>query len=132
MSRLFDLPKQEESTSHYSRSMGIPQYEPSGTQPPISALCDHTKYSKLLAEINASGVTEEEKKFLKLAAARHLVFNYALIADYYADASPEMQDLMEKSALVILDIDDAIANGYVRLSKDIDKLLSESGVNTGE
>jgi hypothetical protein len=38
-----------------------------------------------------------------------------------------MQELMEQSALVILDIDDAIANGYVKLSKDIEKILEESG-----
>ena len=37
-----------------------------------------------------------------------------------------MQRLMEQSALVIIDIDDAIANGYVRLSTTIDKLIEES------
>ena len=61
-----------------------------------------------------------------MAASRHIVFNYAKIADYYAHADKEMQELMEQSALVILDIDDAIANGYVKLSKDIEKLISES------
>lgn len=133
MSRLFDLPKAPVDTgNHYSRSMGIPQYEPSNRKPPITALCDHVKYSKLLAEINSANVTDEEKKFLKLAASRHIVFDYGRIADYYANATPEMQELMEKSALVILDIDDAIANGYVKLSKDIDKLLDESGVPANE
>ena len=32
---------------------------------------------------------------------------------------------MEQSALVILDIDDAIANGYVKLSSQLDKLLDD-------
>ena len=80
--------------------------------------------------INESNVTDDEKAFLRYAASRHLVFNYSKIADYYAHATPEMQELMEQSALVILDIDDAIANGYVKLSKDIEKLLEESGEMT--
>ena len=43
-----------------------------------------------------------------------------------------MQNLMEQSALVILDIDDAIANGYVKLSSDIRKILEQSGEIAGE
>ena len=80
-----------------------------------------------MANINKSDVSEEEKKFLRFAASRHIVFNYSKIADYYAHENKEMQELMEQSALVILDIDDAIANGYVKLSKDIEKILEESG-----
>ena len=36
-----------------------------------------------------------------------------------------IQQLMEDSALVIIDINDAIADGYVRLSKTIQDLLEE-------
>lgn len=32
---------------------------------------------------------------------------------------------MEKSALVIIDIDDAIANGYVRLTKIVEELIEQ-------
>lgn len=42
-----------------------------------------------------------------------------LIAEYYAHATPEMQRLMEKSALVIIDINNAIANGYASLFADV-------------
>ena len=66
----------------------------------------------------------------RLAATRHIVFNYAKIADYYAHAGEEMQNLMEKSALVLIDIDDAIANGYIQLSKDIDEIMRTSGEKT--
>jgi hypothetical protein len=38
-----------------------------------------------------------------------------------------MQILMEKSALVIIDIDDAIANGYVKLTKAVEDLIAEGG-----
>lgn len=110
----------------YSRAIRTPQYIPSEECPPIESLMDYEKYSKLLYAINNSNVSEEEKKFLKLAASRHIVFNYAKIADYYAHAEPEMQELMEQSALVILDIDDAIAYGYVKLSAKMKQLVDEA------
>lgn len=109
----------------YSRAIRIPQYEPKNEKPVLASVYDTTKYSKLMARINKSGVSEEEKKFLKFAASRHIVFNYSKIADYYAHASKEMQELMEESALVILDIDDAIANGYITLSKKMQQLIEE-------
>ena len=81
------------------------------------------KAEELIWEINNSSVTDQEKKFLIEAAKRHNVFNYRLIAEYYATASKEMQGLMERSALVIIDIDNAIANGYVKLSERVKKLM---------
>lgn len=109
----------------YSRAIRVPQYEPKNEKPALETVYDLTKYSRLLAKINKSGVSEEEKKFLKFAASRHIVFTYSKIADYYAHASAEMQDLMEESALVILDMDDAIANGYVALSEKMKQLIEE-------
>ena len=116
-----------DENNNYTKKIQIPQYVPKNEKPSIESLTDYTKYSKLIRDINNSTVSEEEKKFLKFAASRHIVFNYSKIADYYAHASKEMQELMEQSALVILDIDDAIANGYVKLSKNIEKILEESG-----
>lgn len=110
----------------YSKKIEVPQYLPSREKPNIAQLLDYSKYSKLLANINKSNVSDDEKQFLRMAASRHIVFNYAKIADYYAHSNEEMQELMEQSALVILDIDDAIANGYVKLSKDIEKLIDSS------
>ena len=110
----------------YSRAIKVPQYEPSNTAPVLAEVYDTQKYNKLIAMINKSSVSDAEKSFLKFAATRHIVFNYAKIADYYAHASEEMQDLMEKSALVILDIDDAIANGYVKLSAKMSQLVDEA------
>ena len=60
------------------------------------------------------------------AAGRHTVFNYGLIAEYYAHASPEMQELMEKSALVIIDVDNAIANGYATLMGEVLDAMGEA------
>lgn len=106
----------------YSQKMNIPQYEPTGEKPKISELIDEKKAHELLTDIILSKVSWEERRFLIKATYRHLAFNYSKIAEYYAHASKEMQELMEKSALVIIDYDDAIKNGYARLSKRIKEL----------
>ncbi len=124
---LFNAPKKSAmgDDTKYSRAIKAPQYVPSKEKPHISSLTDMQKYTSLIAKINKSNVSEDEKKFLRFAASRHIAFNYALIADYYAHADKEMQTLMEQSALVILDIDDAIANGYVALSEKMKQLVQE-------
>jgi hypothetical protein len=78
-----------------------------------------------MKEIDASNLSYDEKNFLIDAARRHTVFNYEKIADYYAHASKEMQQLMERSALVIIDFEKAIEYGYVKLSDDIRKQYLE-------
>ena len=109
----------------YSQKTDIPQYTPTGAKPDISELIDERKANELLTDIMCSNVNQEERSFLMKATYRHFAFNYRKIAEYYASASKEMQRLMEKSALVIIDYDDAIKNGYARLSKRI-KELSEA------
>lgn len=110
-------------TDRYSHKCSAPQYEPSSIKPEISSLCSVEKYSKLVSEINKADIPDDIKQFLRLAATRHIVFNYAQIADYYANTTPEVQRLMENSALVIIDINDAIANGYVKLSKSLTDIM---------
>lgn len=107
----------------YTRKAKRPHYTPSADKPALEGLVDYEKYAKLMKHINESNVTDEEKQFLRFGASRHLAFNYSLIADYYAHAEPEMQRLMEESALVILDIDDAIANGYIKLTKELTDII---------
>ena len=115
-----------EGDTFYSRGTKIPQYEVKGDKPNISELYKNKKVVELLQHIEQSNVSDEEKKFLKIAAYRHYVFNYSRIADYYAQASAEMQELMEESALVIIDIEDAIANGYVRLSNKLEEIRKDA------
>lgn len=128
---LFGVIESEEDKK-YTTKVGIPQYLPSMDCPRLDTLVDKNKYNELIREINSSNVSDQEKEFLRLAATRHLVFTYSRIADYYAHATPEMQRLMEKSALVIIDIDDAIANGYVKLSESIKKIMEETGRQAGD
>jgi hypothetical protein len=103
----------------YTSKITAPLYEPKNKIPHILELLDDSKTKRLIIEIENSSVSEEEKKFLIEAAKRHNVFDYSKIADYYAHSTPEMQNLMERSALVIIDFQKAIQLGYVKLSEEV-------------
>lgn len=121
----FDLELDSLTANPYTGKVNIPQYEPSEEETPLEMLVDTGKTDSLIAEIEDSGLPDDEKVFLKLAAYRHLAFNYKRIADYYANASEEMQELMERSALVIIDYEDAIANGYARLNDNVKEMFDD-------
>lgn len=109
----------------YSSKIQAPIYEPRGQKPHLLELCDKTKTHRLMLEIEQSSLSDEEKKFLIDSAQRHNVFHYEKIADYYAQSSPEMQHLMERSGLVIIDFEKAIQYGFVKLCDDIRKQYLE-------
>lgn len=109
----------------YTTEVKIPQYEVVQDEPLIEELYDREKEDELISEIDESNVSDKEKEFLRAAAHRHCVFDYRNIAEYYASASPEMQRLMERSALVIIDYDNAIANGYAELSDKIAEMRGD-------
>jgi hypothetical protein len=114
--------------SKYTKKIEAPIYEPRGVETHILTLIDIRKTNRLLKKIHESNVTNDEKDFLIKAAYRHYVFNFESIADYYSMASKEMQDLMEQSALVIIDFEKAIQNEFVVLSDDIrQQYLEEYG-----
>lgn len=110
--------------NRYTHDVNIPQYQPKRDAPPeVSEMLDLTKADALAARVDAHpGLPDDVRAFLRAAAARHAVFNYAAIAEFYAHAAPDVQGLMEESALVIIDVDDAIANGYVRMSSRLHDL----------
>lgn len=111
----------KESDEKYTKKIQVPLYKPRNTKPHVLELYDKEKHDKLVANIQNSDIPEEEKQFLIKASTRHIVFNYEKIADYYAHSSKEVQELMEESALVIIDFEKALVNGYVTLSEDIKK-----------
>lgn len=124
---LFGFDLSEDEDDKYTMRVNIPQYEVMGDKPNLADLLDTEKADMLIAEVEAAeGITDEERQFLIQAARRHNVFNYRNVAEYYAQATPEMQRLMERSALVIIDVDNAIANGYARLAEDIQAMLDEA------
>ena len=109
----------------YSSKIEAPLYEPKNLKPHILELCDKSKTHRIINEIEQSSLSNDEKFFLIDAARRHNVFNYEKIADYYAHSSKEMQTLMERSGLVIIDFDKAIEYGYVKLCEEIKKQYLE-------
>lgn len=118
----YELPQQE---SKYSKKVSTPIYEPNRRPTNIHECYDNQKYLRMIRRIDASNLKDDEKAFLRLAASRHIVFNYEKIADYYVGASKEMQDLMERSALVIIDFDKAIELGFVQLNDKMKRLYEQ-------
>jgi len=115
-----DIEKETAEESIYAKTTAKNLiYEPSQRKPHLAEIIDRCKTFQLESHIQASGLDEDEKQFLMLAAQRHNGFNYDLCADYYSHATKEMQILMEESGLVIVDFDKAIELGFVQLSEKI-------------
>ena len=113
------------SANGYVQTVDIPIYHPTGPQPAIEELTDRSTADRLIDEIIRSELPKDVQQFLLAAAERHVAFNFERIANYYAHASTDMQVLMERSALVIVDYAQAIANGFVHLGNDIDAAFAE-------
>jgi hypothetical protein len=110
---------------NYVRNIESPEYIPTGDKPATEQLFDTSTTDKLINEIDASDIPEQEKDFLRKAAQRHTIFNFKHIAEYYAHSNEEMQELMENSALVIIDFNKAISLGFVQLTQEIAELVRE-------
>jgi hypothetical protein len=115
----------------YTKKVEIPTYEPKGEKPDITELYDDLRTFELVEEIKNANLPQAEKDFLMLAAGRHTVLHFESIANYYAHASKECQELMENSALVIIDFNKAIELGYVKLSETISKQYVKDYPNEG-
>jgi len=112
---LAGLQEEIEEEQRYTEKVESPVYEITGEQPAVSALADNAKTDELVAEINQADLPDEITDFLLKAAARHTVFDYRNIAEFYAHADEATQRLMERSALVVIDYDQAIEDGFVKL-----------------
>lgn len=110
--------------STYTSKMKSPVYEIKGDKPKLDDLVQTEKFKELLHNIDESVIPEGIKKFLRIAASRHFKFDYAKIAEYYANSSPQVQELFEQSALVIIDFDAAIEGGFVQMNKRLMEVRS--------
>lgn len=111
----------------YSKSMKHIQYVPTMREKISAERCyDIKKYIELKNEIMNKNLPKDTKEMLLLAATRHIVFNYQMLAEFYSQADKEVQELMEKSGLVIIDFDNAIENGYVELTETLKELKYEA------
>jgi len=107
----------------YTMEIKAPTYKVTGEAPAAFDLVDESKTLELRAAIDAAdGIDDETRRFLRLAADRHTVFDFRRIAEFYAHAPAEVQELMESSALVIIDYRAAIAGGFVALVGDLQAL----------
>jgi hypothetical protein len=117
---------ESDSDETYTAKIESPVYEPKMEEPPeIQILCDTEKYKSLIKEIDASNIDEGIKEFLRMSATRHLSFDYKMIAEFYAHQPKEVQDLFEKSALVIIDFNKAIENGFVKMSQRLSDIMGD-------
>jgi hypothetical protein len=116
----------------YTEKVGSPSYEPSGDKPKVSELFDDSYAMGLIEDIKNSGLPDIEKQFLMAAAARHIVFDYEKIANYYAHSESETQLLMENSALVIIDYERAIELGFVSLTEKIAEICNDDDEDCNE
>jgi hypothetical protein len=121
-----DGENQDEVENKYTNKITTPIYEITKDKPRIEDLIDKSKYESMITEIFNSDLPDSEKEFLKIAALRHIVFKYDKIAEYYAHSDSEMQNLMENSALVIIDFNKAIELGYVVLAEKIAEQYGET------
>ena len=123
---MYDIAEEieKELDNVYTTKIKIPQYEITGEEPDIKDLVDSFKVNELEEEIKNADISEEQREFLLKAVTRLYAFNYSNIAEYYAHQDKTMQDLMEKLALVIIDINDAIANGYCQLSGTLEEMMN--------
>ena len=117
------LPGTGNEEEPYTTKIDTPVYEPSGGKPDISELYDDTKTQELISRIRSASLEPDIEKFLLCAAERHTVFNFSRIADYYAHAPSEIQCFFEESALVIIDYQQAIENGFVRMTQRMVEIM---------
>ena len=115
----------KEEENNYTRNIKAPTYEPKNEKPDPHTLYNTDKTEELIDKIKDLKLHNTEQAFLIYAAYRHTVFDYSKIADFYAHSNKEVQELMEDSALVIIDLDKAIENGFVQLTNSVKELLNE-------
>jgi hypothetical protein len=111
----------------YTTKITVPIYEITGVCPTLDQIYETSKSDNLIDEIEGSeNIPSDIKQFLKAAAYRHIRFNYENIAEFYAHANDTVRKLMRDSALVIIDYDEAIEGGYIKLTKELMELAGEN------
>lgn len=120
-----DTTIEEDKESKYTRKVSLPIYEITGEEPTIDEMIDTKKADKYCDEIMKADIPQDIKEFLMLCCTRLYEFDYGKIAEYYAHQDKNVQELMEKIALVLIDLNSAIENGYVELNKFIENCFLE-------
>ena len=119
----------ESNGDEYTQKIKAPNYEITGEKPELADLVDTSKADLLKSKIKTEDMPDDVRVFMEHAANRHNVFNYEKVAEFYAHANKELQEVMEESALVIIDFGKAIENGYVKMSEEVAALYGEEYPN---
>ena len=123
---LFDVGSNYDN-NRYTNIIPKIQYVPkTRCKPSEISLYNLEKYNNLVKEIKSKNLDSEIETFLLYSATRHIVFDYQQIAEYYSHSDKEVQELMEKSGLVIIDFEDAMENGFVKLQKNLEEIYENS------
>lgn len=115
----------DEKDKYYTREIKAPIYEPNNRKPSIAELVDKEKAEKLIEEIRKLNLDKELEDFLIYSASRFFKFNFSKIADFYANSDKNIQEIMEKLALVIIDYNKAIELGFVELVDELMQIQEE-------
>ena len=105
----------------YSQNVGTVEYEPRDTEWKASELYEFDAARKehldgLISEVKNAQI----KKMLKIRLDWFCEFDFAKIADYYANqATAEEQRAFEGLGLVLLDRDQLIANGFADIAENL-------------
>jgi hypothetical protein len=108
---------EQELDEDFSHNLGEVVYEPKNTKHKVSDLYQReTKFDEDIAKIQ----NKELRAFFSERTHNFSSFDFSKIADYYAyQATPEEQVIFEKLALVLLDKNKLIANGFSKLIDNI-------------
>jgi hypothetical protein len=121
----FDEQEQKQLSEKYTHKIASPVYEVKGSRPSECELRDESLTNSLISEINEANLPNEIASFLRSAAQRHTVWNYRMVAEYYAHADSQVQALMERSALIIIDYNRAVELGFVQLTEAFAELFED-------
>ena len=98
---------------------------------PLSNMIEVQFFADFITEFNSAKQAnflldhKEIEDVLCDAAERHVVFRFDKLADFYAHSSQDIQNLMEESALVVIDFNKAIENGFVNLESNLDEAFGQ-------
>lgn len=111
----------------YTTKIETPIYEPIGWDVSLKDCLNTEKGDEYIKEIENSNIQDKElKDFLLASATRLYEFNFKNIAEYYSKITDtKIKNLFEKLALVIIDSNKAIENGYIEMVEQLKNLFKE-------
>ena len=115
----FDDDLESIDENSYTDKIEIPKYEMKDEKPNLNELVNLEKANEISEKILKSKLNKEHKDFLLKATTRFYQFDYGKIAEYYAHCDKDTQEFFELLALVIIDFNKAISNGFINFVDEI-------------